>query len=248
MYELPPNVKNPFGKHTVAGITGLAPTIPEARENCPYFNPRQPDRRERKAQFDGIPRKILILLIEQFDRVVYMLEKQTGLVFSKNALTGMLDRYRGETGYMYTGASLRNVPWIFAYMSDATDLFAQKVSGNEALVKSIGRLASEVEIDDKGRVVAIVTPGEKTPFIDMKMSFIQHRFRKDTDDSRLTETMVMVITIVRNHEIVEIHRETIEFDHAWFENLIRLPAKHKNRRPDRVDLARTVLGDLLHTS
>jgi hypothetical protein len=245
LYELPPNVKNPFGKHAVAEVPGLAATFPESREHCPYFNPRQPDRRERKTQFDGVPRKILILLTEQFDRVVYMLEKQTKLVFSKNALTGMLNRYRGETGYMYTGATLRNVPWIFAYMSDATDLFAQKVSGNEALVESIGSMNSEVRVDENGRVAAITIPDKKSPFIDMKMSFIRHRFRKDTEDAGLTETMVMVITIVRDRKIVEIHRETIEFDHAWFENLIRLPVDHMNRRPDLVDLARKTLGDLL---
>lgn len=49
----------------------------------------------------------------------------------------MLQRYKGERGYLYTGATLRNVPWIFAYMSDATRLFGQKVIGNAELVKAI---------------------------------------------------------------------------------------------------------------
>lgn len=51
-------------------------------------------------------------MIEQFDRVVYILEKETQLVLSENALRGMLQRYKGERGYLYTGATLRNVPWI----------------------------------------------------------------------------------------------------------------------------------------
>ena len=112
-------------------------------------------------------------------------------------------------------------------------------------MESIGSMNSEVRVDENGRVAAIAIPDKKSPFIDMKMSFIRHRFRKDTEDAGLTETMVMVITIVRDRKIVEIHRETIEFGHAWFENLIRLPVDHMNRRPDLVDLARKTLGDLL---
>ena len=78
----------------VHAITHIAPFNGEARNNCPYFSPRQHKKIDRKASFDGIPRKILKLLIEQFDRVVYILEKETHLVLSENALRGMLQRYK----------------------------------------------------------------------------------------------------------------------------------------------------------
>lgn len=52
----------------VHAITHIAPFNGEARNNCPYFSPRQHKKIDRKASFDGIPRKILKLLIEQFDR------------------------------------------------------------------------------------------------------------------------------------------------------------------------------------
>lgn len=41
LYELPPNVKNPFGKHATKSIRGIAPFDSEARNDCPYFQPRQ---------------------------------------------------------------------------------------------------------------------------------------------------------------------------------------------------------------
>jgi len=245
LYELPANVDKPFGKHTISGIPGLAPSDPEARENCPYLNPRQHDRAARRERFDGIPRKILMLLIEQFDRVVYVIEKQTDVVFSSNTLKGMLERYKGERGYMYTGATLRNVPWIFAYLSDATDLFAQKVVDNVALSNAILERASEARIDEKGRVSANERPGEKKPFVDLKMSFIRHRITKDTEEGGLVETMELVVSRQQNRDIENIHQQVIEFDHDWFERLIQLPANHKYRRLDRVDLAKQVLGSLL---
>lgn len=172
LYELPPNVKNPFGKHATKSIRGIAPFDSEARNDCPYFQPRQHKKTERKTRFDGVPRKILKLLIEQFDRVVYILEKETQLVLSENALRGMLQRYKGERGYLYTGATLRNVPWIFAYMSDATRLFGQKVIGNAELVKAIAAEVPGAEISSTGRLESKKVPGSKAAYFDLKMSFI----------------------------------------------------------------------------
>lgn len=241
LYQLPENVKNPYGKHTMSGVRGIAPLDTEARDNCPYFKPRQHQKTDRKARFDGVPRKIIKLLIEQFDRVVYILEKQTHVVLSPKALRGMLERYKGEQGFLYTGATLRNVPWIFAYMSDATPLFAQKVSGNDELTKAILTRVLEAKIDSNGRL----DTGTKGAFIDLKMSFIRHRILKDNEASGLIESMVLVVSQSLKGDLVDVHKDVITFESRWFERLIQMPADHAYRRMDRVELAREVLGDLL---
>ncbi|AZD25457.1 hypothetical protein C4K24_6199 [Pseudomonas chlororaphis subsp. aurantiaca] len=245
LYELPPNVKNPYGKHATKSIQGIAPFDGEARNDCPYFKPRQHKKSDRKAGFDGVPRKILKLLIEQFDRVVYILEKQTQVVLSEKALRGMLQRYKGERGYLYTGATLRNVPWIFAYMSDATRLFGQKIDGNVELVKAIASEVLGAEIGENGRLGTKNLPGSKVPFIDLKMSFIRHRIVKDNEASGLVESMEFVVSQPCKGELVYIHKDVIKFDPDWFERLIRMPGDHPYRRMDRVNVAREELGDLL---
>jgi len=68
----------------------------------------------RKAVLDPVPRKILETLIDQFDHVVYLLQKETGIQFSPELLKQMLETYRSARGYLYYGATLQNVPWIFA--------------------------------------------------------------------------------------------------------------------------------------
>ena len=245
LYELPPNVKNPFGKHATKSIRGIAPFDGEASNDCPYFQPRQHKKTDRKTGFDGVPRKILRLLIEQFDRVVYILEKETQVVLSEKALRGMLQRYKGERGYLYTGATLRNVPWIFAYMSDATRLFGQKIGGNAELVKAIESQVPGAEISTKGRLEAKSLPGMKGPYFDLKMSFIRHRISKDNEESGLVESMEFVVSQLRKGELEHIHKQVLKFDPAWFESLIRMPVDHPYRRMDRVDMAREELGDLL---
>jgi len=245
LYHLPANVNNPYGKHTTSGISGIAPLDVEARDHCPYFKPRQHQKTDRKAKFDGVPRKIVRILIEQFDRVVYILEKQTQVALSANALKGMLERYKGEQGYLYTGATLRNVPWIFAYMSDATALFAQRVGENHELTAAIRSHVPAANIDTHGRLRPTSVLGAKDVFIDLKMSFIQHRIIKDSEASGLKESMVFVVSHSRKGQLVDIYKQDLTFDPVRFDRLIQMPIDHPSRRMDRVDLAREVLGDLL---
>ncbi|OLU25480.1 hypothetical protein BVH03_17655 [Pseudomonas sp. PA15(2017)] len=244
LYELPANVRQPFGKHAVKSVEGLGLVDSEARENCPYFKPRQHEKAARKVRFDGTPRKIVQLLIEQFDRVVYLLQKQTGVTLSQNALKGMLRRYKGERGFMYTGATLRNVPWIFAYMSDATDLFGQRLIAplQEVILASV----PGADISADGRVVSQLLPdGTKAPFFDLKHCFIHHRVSKTDDDGGLSETMTMVFSLRERQDIREIYRQVLEFDYEEFERLIRIPEGRGTRRMELVSLANEMLGELL---
>ncbi|MGP0172710.1 hypothetical protein ACSVIJ_12585 [Pseudomonas sp. NCHU5208] len=246
LYELPPNVQQPFGKHMVTGVKGIAPLDDEAKENCPYFNPRQHDKSSRKARFDGVPRKIVKLLIEHFDRVAYILEKQTGLVLSTNALGKMLDRYVGERGFMYSGATLRNVPWVFAYMSNATDLFNQRVSGNSALVEAIRQHVPGADISKDGRLISKVPADDSKPiFFDLKVNYLKHRFSKTSNNAGITERMVMNVSLKVGGGFEDIHQEAIDFDYSEFDRLIRIPEGKGHRRMHLVELAKQKLGHLL---
>ncbi|POD65774.1 hypothetical protein [Pseudomonas syringae group genomosp. 3] len=245
LYQLPPNVKNPFGKHTTSGIHEIGPIDIEARDNCPYFNPRQHNKTDRKARFDGVPRKIVHLLIEQFDRVVYILETQTQVRLSQKVLRGMLERYKAEQGYLYTGATLRNVPWIFAYMSDATPLFAQRVGGNPELVEAIKTHVPEAAINDDGRLLPSAPQGTRGAYLDIEVSFIKHRVVRGSETSGLSESMRLVLSQRRRGVLVDVYRQEIQFDPDGFERLINTRADRAVRNLVKVQLAREVLGDLL---
>ncbi|WP_217494630.1 hypothetical protein [Janthinobacterium sp. HH104] len=136
-----------------------------------------------------------------------------------------------------------NRPWIFAYLSDATDLFGQKVTGNIALSKAISDHAPEARIEN-GRVLSMSRPGEKC-FCrsEDKLHSTPHYqgYRRD----ELVETMALVVSRQEKRELINIHNEVIEFDQNWFERLIQLPPDHQNRKMGRVTLAREVLGSLL---
>lgn len=242
LYRLSKQVDQPFGRHTIHGVPGLVSLNPEERENCPYFRPRPRVKTDRRPQMSLVSHKILDLLVTQFDRVMYLLRKQTGINFSQNLAQKMLLAYRAERGYLYTGATLMNVPWIFAYMSDSQSLFGQYVADNPDLARAIRETMPDAEITSDGRIQS-----RNKKFLPIHVSFIHHRLKKDREDYGLEETMQMVVATDEPGSIIPhpIFRQTIRFDYEEFQRLIAIPDGQGKRRMDHVDLAMGILGDLL---
>ena len=244
LYRLPKSVSQPYGRHAGESIPRLARLDPASREACPYFKPRRYQKTDRKPCFDDQARKILQLLIDQFDRVVYLLGKQTGIWLTRKRLEDMLDTYRQMKGFMYMGATLINVPWIFAYMSNSFPLFYQKISDNPALAQAVSRSVPQAHIDERGRLTARKDNRGKTPFVAVEACFIHHTQDSNGSDGSLSETMTLVVTAPQNEERLAVYKETIAFDHDFFQRLI-CSKDDRHRQPNLVDLARSRLGDLL---
>ncbi|MCB1733674.1 MAG: hypothetical protein H6981_01370 [Gammaproteobacteria bacterium] len=247
LYKLPKGVTRPYARHANHSVPGLADLDVERRACCcPYYQPRPHHPASRRARLDGVARKILTTLIEQFDRVVYLLEKDTGVRFSRQHLRKMLTTYRYWQGYLYTGATLTNVPWIFAYMSNAQSLFNQRVDADSDLGKAILAGVPDANIDARGHIVNRVHADGHTRFFQLSVCFIHHTQAMDADQG-LIETMKMRVfsdTGLGLEKAPVLFEKVIAFDPAYFQNLIGLPADRAKRRPDLVAVARDVLGDL----
>lgn len=237
LYRLPPRVNNPFGRHTGQSVPDLAELDPEERDNCPYFKPRPREKSARRKVLGPVPRKILETLIEQFDRVVYLLRKQTGINFSANLLRKMLETYRAEKGYLYTGATLLNVPWIFIYMSDSHSIAGQYLRRDSELIEAIREHGSPAWVNDKGQTVS-----RNKEFLSLDVCFIHHRESKDRDDGGLVESMKMVVSTDSDHRV---YQKVIRFDYQEFQRLIQIPDEKAHRQMDLVEMAQDLLKDLL---
>ncbi len=239
LYHLPANVSAPYGRHIGHSIAKLAIADAETREGCPLFKPRRYTRSSRKVRQEGLPQKILDTLIAQFDRVIYLLQKQTGIRFSRNLVRHMLRKYRGERGHLYMGASLINIPWIFAYMSDSQSLFMQNVSGNPELAGAIEDAIPAAQVLD-GRITAKEIAGKRA-FFELNLCFIHHRSSTGGAGDPWTEQMTMVVSTKypSSQQPLAIYQQQIVFDHAHFQNLIQFGDTH--RQLHWVELAKEVL-------
>jgi len=239
LYLLPSDAKKPYGRHIGQSVAGLAKLDPEERDNCPYFKPRSRTKSDRRKTLTPLSRKILETLINQFDRVVSLLQKDTGINFSPNMLRKMLETYRAERGYLYTGATILNVPWIFAYMSDSQSIVGQYVrKGKDPdMIAAIKTKAKNATINDDGQICR-----STKAFPSLDVCFIEHRESKDGDSRALQESMLMVVSTDPKHWVYE---KVIPFDHQAFQRLVQTPDEKARRRMDLVEMAREVLGDLL---
>lgn len=241
LYRLPKGLAHPYGKHANRSVPGLAMLDVERRDACPYFMPRKPDRHARRRESDPFARKILRTVIEQFDRIAYVLEKDTGVRLSKKKLQEMLASYRRMQGHRYVGANLLNVPWIFAYMTKAVSLYGQKIVDNPELVEAIERELPHAALDHQARIT-----NRDSSYVDINASFISHDCRA-ASDGQVVEEMIFCVVTTRYRKPMEIYRKSIRFDVERFHRLIK-HSDHAQRRRDLVELARRELGDLLGNS
>jgi len=192
---------------------------------------------DNRAVLDPVPRKILETLIDQFDHVVCLLQKETGIQFSPGLLYQMLETYRSAEGYLYYGATLQNVPWIFAYMSNSKSIVGQYLRGDSDLIAAIREHDSAAWVDEDGQIVSRST---EVPSLDV--CFIAHRKCIDGDSGALQESMLMVVSTDPKHWV---YQKVIPFDYQAFQRLVQTPDEKAHRRMDLVKMAREVLGDLL---
>ncbi len=237
LYKLPA----PYARHGNKTIEKLASFDKEALENCPLYLPRaNPQKEDRKSSIDGVPLKILSTVINEFDRIVYILKKVTGINFSENLLRKMLATYKAAEGYLYIGASQLNTPWIFAYMSHAQPLYMQYIK-NSALLEAIDQALSNAVITGDGQITAKEENGKRA-FLDLNVAFIQHKscFSNNT----LSEKMTMIITTTEGKSIVPktIYKEDIIFDHDFYQKILHKKDFVKNERLNA--LARDILGSV----
>ena len=117
-----------YARHYLkTSISDLGIFDKDAYETCPRANANKISKNSKRSLKSTLGEKIKNTLIEEFDRVIYLLNKQSPITLSKKAITEMLSYYRQEKGWLYKGCTLDNIPWTFAYMTMAVNVFGKKV-------------------------------------------------------------------------------------------------------------------------
>lgn len=165
---------------------------------------------------------ILHTLIQDFGKIVAYCEVVTGLHWSMQQLREMLDRYRGERGYLYVHANVHNVPWMFLYFSNATSLSAASIL-DRRIMDAIVAQVPDVTLDDDER---LRSTGDRPV---AHVSFIHYRGED--------ETMRMVIS--ETDSTRTIFEKVITFDALAYQHF---PVES---RPEYTELAFSVLGKQL---
>lgn len=240
LYKLPSNITAPYAKHYSKPVPRVGIYDRDAYNWCPYSEHSKKNSGTKNKRSEGLlSRQILELLILHFDKIIWMLSNVTGISINEKLAVEMLHQYRKEEGWLYSHATLMNVPWIFAYMTDHQDILFKKIK-DPVLHQSITS-KSDGKIHTKENGVIIKNPSCKN-YLDIGIYYTNHSI--SLSGHELTEKMDMVINIKDSVSPPgEIFRKTIIFDFEYFNKIINFPDwKRSPWHETLLNHAREILG------
>ena len=196
-------------------------------EYCRYYNKNKViDETSRRPPDSELAKQIQLTFIYNFDRVIYLLEKTTGIQISTNCAKQMLVDYKDHSGWCYRGATLDNIPWTFAYTIAEKNLFGCRIMDEEIITAIQSKISN---INFKNGFVN----NDSKAYLDLKFYYIHHK--ANVNDEHLFESIQFTVS---SNSII-IASKTVEFDHAYFRTLIN--SNNGYRKKWLVELARQIM-------
>jgi hypothetical protein len=191
----------PYGKHTGKAVRGFQHFSPEDYKWCPLAEKRKtlPTGKIKKVSSSGIPEKILAIVIARLDLIVSIISEEIGVQISAQLAQKMLETFIYNEGHLYVGATLQNIPWMFAYMSNAQSLFGQTITNNSLLIERIRERIPHSHISATGKV------SKSEMYYALSFCFIHHK--RDVVDGEVKESLQFVVSDGNQRNI---YRQKIE--------------------------------------
>lgn len=228
----------PHGRHVGHPKDGFPYFDRVSNDFCAYDRPRNINKGDRR-EISDFGRKIVRIAIEEFDRVIYVLSQTLGFHVSTALAEDMLRDWIAAEGYLYTGAHLRNIPWMLAYFSRRQSLFGRRIHNNEELVAAIDNHEPNANFENQ-------TLAKGRHFYSVTFEFIGHRIRP-LPEARIEESLTMRVfgTAPWGGEPPLILEQQVVFDDSRFAALMNTSPERAQRNDRLLTIARTVGGHLV---
>lgn len=236
-------IKNrPHGKHTGKSINGFPVWNQRKYEYCPFAvkNRRKPNDDEKSDEIDDSVIELYNLLREQFDRVVYVIGKEFGILCSGDFWEKTLNQYLVNKAYCYPWLTEANLPYIFAYWGMRhQNLYKQKFLEGSELYNV---LANYPDVDFRKAYGNYYRLEKKNgSFIKLWFRFINHTY-KVSNGEELKESMLFCVDNIDTGETV--FEKRIEFSETYFMSLINKAENENKRQQWLLDIANRLMKPL----
>ena len=230
LYKRKENSPRPYGKHVPKSIKGLAEYNHETYLGCPYANPNIALKKDSlRSEMDKLSLEILSFMKEQFDRIIYILQEETGIIFTEKLSKDMLVSFLQMHGYQYVGINMCNLPWIFAYMTASQSLFG-RILKKDCPLMQILKKQREVTFTTNNQI-----RGAANTFLEINFAFIGHEFSKSGTDHK--ETVEFVVSL-RDKLIYQVK---LAIDPIRFHNLVNVPMERAQRNQKILHIAEELI-------
>jgi hypothetical protein len=237
VYKRQENSPRPYGSHTGYAIDGF-PFDALDLEFCPYKLTNHAHDKDQRRQLGPMATQLIYTAISEFDRIVLILRDDFGFFFSDAFAGQMLDQWFDSEAYLYTGAHLRNLPWMVAYFAPALNLFGQLIAKNAELTAQIREKVPQAKISDVGRL------NRGSLWYALYLQCLHHKVAVNEAAGTLVESLtIRVQDFTQTNEAASaptIYRKQIVFYPERFEGLMHTPQERAQRNESLLSLAKTI--------
>ena len=242
--------QRPYGKHAGETIQGLPVWKKQRYEYCPFASKndrRAPNEDDLLPEIDDGVIELYELLRKEFDRVVYLLQKELHIRCSDVFWRRALHQFVVNRVYCYPWLTESNLPYIFALRGlQQSNCYGQKFEVDTDLYRALGNHPA-VQFEDVRTHTDEIDPKYKRlrqkqgRFLKLVFRLTEHKQIAE-DGHTLKETMKFCVD--DNLTGQTIHEETIEFDESYFTNLISAANSERYRVQKYLDMANECMPPL----
>ena len=239
LYNRNENSPKPYGRHTGKDIKGLAQFDHQKYNYCPYASHTKGYNNYDEMIKDGIDQstiEALELLRDNFDKVIYLIKKESGVIIKNKLAERMLNSFLGNgnenAGYLFYYFNKTNFPYVFAYRCQDFPIRGQFISQQSDLYNTL--IQRGIVFSDKGQ---IIYDYKVNPDFYL-FSFIHYKI--ETIEGDVHETVKFCIFNEQRNIIFE---RKIIIDLAYINNLIKM--ENFKRNEELLDIAKELINKRL---
>lgn len=231
--------RKPYVKHYRRTIPDLAEYDEDAYLDCPYSSPGWTPPAVRRKPESRMTRQILHLLHDQFDRVIHILSRDTGICFSAAMAKKLLQGYILREGWSFRNAASYNLPWTFVEGQVALPLFGQRIRTGCALYDAITASCPAVRFEEAPDHRAARVAQNSEQYVDLSFTFVSHKCAVEND--HLFESIDFWVYRGTAPHMETVYRKALDVQTDYFLNLINLPDARSHRNRKLLDIADELL-------
>ncbi len=239
LYKKKENSPKPYGRHTGKDIKDFAPFDSQKYDFCPYASHRKGYNNYDELIKDDIDQstiEALELLRDNFDKVIYLVKKESGIKISNNFAKEMLVSFLGNgnenAGYLFYYFNKTNFPYLFAYRCKDFSLRGRYIN-TEAPLYNILKERNVKFSKDGQYLVSFAENPQSYVF-----SFIHYKI--ETIEGDIHETVKFCIFDKQRNIIFE---RKIIIDLAYINNLIKM--ENFKRNEELLNVAKELINERL---
>lgn len=239
----------PYGKHNGKPVKDMPEWNYAKYQYCPYYTDayKQPNDKEQLLEIDNSVIELYNLLKSQFDRAVYIIEKEFHIYCSNPFWEKALKKYVVSGFYRYPWLTEANLPYIFAYFGmQQCNCYSQGFEVGSNLYKALEAYPNVkfMEIEGKPYFRRLSNSGSGG-FFKLVFRFTSH-CQESGDGKVLKESVKFCVD--DNCNGTTVYEDIIKFDETYFMNLVNKHGNENNRRQRLLDVAEKCMPPLLINS